>query len=358
MHTGRPRLGPAWVTCGAALIVAWLGASAHAQDARPGPPVGSTTAKADAGGTGRLPDGLMSTLDTLGGSGAPEGAGATWFPTRPVRGQPTGLGLTDVFLGGSVPVRETATETIFGTATARSLSVRSNAVLPDDRVRLPAQLWDIQAGGLYVGQLGGGESWGVGGTVGSASDRPFHSGRELLVNGLAFYRSPSGDRDAWLYYVVSATNGQVGRNIPVPGVAYEFTRERLSGVVGFPFVTLNYTPADLVRAEFYYAPLTDLTAKLLVGPADGLRGYGGFAWVNQSWFRAGRANRDDLLFLYEKRLEAGVKWAARPRVHLQAGGGYAFDRYFVENTGFSLTGRNRVDVAPGPYVSVQLLAEY
>ncbi len=339
-----------WIAAVAALLLA---PGAPAQESAL---AGSPAPKLSAGG---MPEGLLTALDAIGGSGTPEGLGASWYPGRQVRNQPASLGLLDSFAGGSVPVYEKGGETLFATATARGLSVLgSNAVLPDDSARLPTQFWDVQAGGLYVGQLDGGRSWGVGGTLGSASDRPFHSRGELTANALAFYRSPSGDRDAWLYYVVSSTNGQVGRNIPVPGVAYEFTRDRIKGVVGFPFVSLTYSPCARVQAEFYYAPLTDLTARVLVGPPDGARAYGGFVWASQSYFRAGRASRDDQLFLYEKRLEGGVRRSLGPQFHVQVGGGYAFDRYFVENNGFSLSGRNRVDIGAGPYVGAQLVAHY
>ena len=55
----------------------------------------------------------------------------------------------------------------------------------------------------------------------------------------------------------------------------------------------------------------------------------------------------------------GVGWQAAQRVDFRFTGGYAFDRYFIENRGLSFTrGRNRVDLAPGPFVAAQLEFKY
>jgi hypothetical protein len=124
------------------------------------------------------------------------------------------MGLANYQLGLTAPVYSTDTDLLFADASARVLAVQSNALLPTDRVRFPRSLWDIQAGGGYVHQFGAGWSWGATLNLGTASDRPFNSLAEATLSALAFIRKPLGERDGLLFYVVSTSNGQLGRNIP------------------------------------------------------------------------------------------------------------------------------------------------
>ena len=308
----------------------------------------------------KVSDGLAATFQALGASsGVPDGVGVQAYSARPVGGQPGADFRQIVGQGGlTLPVYENSSSGLFATGSVHGLGFQTAAVLPDSRVSFPSQLLDIQVGGVYLHKLADGRAWGVALTGGSASDKPFHAARELARTAFAFYRTPAGDTDAWLYYVVSSTTGQVGHNIPIPGVAYEFTREKLRGVVGFPFVNLTYQPAPPVEATFYFAPLTDVLARLSYRAAPGVKTYAGFNWVNYGFLRADRENRRDQFFWYEKRLETGVCWTPGKWVSGQVATGYAFDRYFVENSGFTITGRNRVDVLPGPYLTAQLLFQY
>jgi hypothetical protein len=314
-----------------------------------------------------LSAGLLAALDALGGSSSvPDGVGHFFSPSRPVIGQPGArLGLSTSQAGLTLPVPlggEGEGEAILAAGSAREVRVRTNAILPDDRVLFPHRLWDVQAGGTYVRQYADGSSWGFGLSTGSASDQPFHSIVEMVVSALAFYRVPAGGEDcssAWLYYVVSTTNGQLGRNIPVPGVAYEFKGEHWSGTVGFPFVTLRYKPIGLIEWSLDYAALTDVQTRLSLLPCTGdtLRLYGGFAWSNQSYLRADRVHKGDLLFYYEKRAETGLAWT-KNGFCLEATTGLGFDRYFVENAGLSLGGRNRVSFGAAPFAGLQLGLKY
>ena len=335
------------------LLAVPCAAQTEAQPAAPqDPPAAAPVAR-------RLPPSLLFTLEALGASsGVPDGVGASWYPTVPVRGQRANMSLWNYQAGLTVPAYTTATDGLFVNGSVRNLGVNTNAVLPIYRTRFPADLWDIQLGGAYVRQLGNGWSWGGYAGGGSASDKPFHSLSEMTVSALGFLRIPRGERDGWLVYVVSTTNGQFGRNLPVPGLAYEFRSDKLRGVVGFPFVNLTYQPVPEVEGEFGYAALTDVLARVTFLPWQHARLFAAFEWTNQTWRRAGRRVRSDQLFLYEKRLEGGVAWAADPRLSFRLTGGYAFNRYFVENSGFSLTGRNRVDIGSGPFVALQLELRY
>lgn len=306
-----------------------------------------------------MSDGLAKTFLALGASsGIPDGVGGWYYPAQPVRGQNTRLGISGAWAGGAVPVWDDEADGLFLTGAFRSVGVNTSAALPDDRVPLPNRLWDIQTGAVYLRRLGDDRAWGVSLTAGSASDRPFHSTREATATALAFYRTPAADDDHWLFYVLSESTGQVGRNIPIPGVAYEFSRHQLQGVIGFPFLSLTWTPIDRVEATFFYAALSDLQARASYTVAPNTKLYTAFAWTYESWFRADRVDRADQLFWYEKRAEGGVAWSPRKWVSVQAAAGFAFDRYFTETHGLTLTGRNRIDFGAGPFATIQVLAQY
>ena len=306
-----------------------------------------------------LPSHLAKSLEALGASnGVPDGLGFEYAPSQFVRGQNARLGFQQYSAGATVPLYEGAASTLFANVALRTLSVTGRAILPDSHVAFPGQLWDVQFGGTYINQLDAQRSWGVNLNIGTISDRPFGSPRDGVTNFLGFYRTATSDKTAWMILAVSTTNGQVGGNIPIPGIAYEFEDDRLSGIVGFPFVSLQYKWDDRWKTEFSYTALTDVLARQHYRFDENWRTYSGFQWTNQSWFRHDRRHPRDQLFRYEKRVESGLVYQPHAHVTAQCFGGFAFDRYFVENNGFSLSGRNRIDLRSGPYIGLQVEIVY
>jgi len=332
-------------------LLAWTAAAGGACG-QPEPASGRAT-------VGDLPPAIVKTLEALGAStGVPDGVGASWEPARPVSGQQASMSLFNAQAGLALPVWTSADQGVFGTASARGLFPGGGVVFPDTRTPFPNALWELQAGGAYVQQVADGGSWGLCLAGGSASDRPFHTIHEATVSALAFWRSQTESNNAWLFYVVSVTNGQVGQNIPIPGAAYEFHSDQLDGVIGLPFLSLTYRPTEVLQFELNYAAITDVEARASVRLVDGARVFAGFSWDSESWLPADRPDHREQLFYYEKRAEGGLVWAVREHVNFVLTGGYAFDRYFLESRGFTLNGRNHVALAPGPFVAMQLEIRY
>lgn len=333
-----------WRLFAAFSLLALAGAAYGQSD----PTVGKAT-------VGELPPALVKTLEALGASsGVADGVGAMWEPPRPVGGQPTSLSLFDTHAGLTLPVWTAADQGVFANASARGLFARGGAVFPDTRTEFPGSLWEVQAGGSVVQQGSAGQSWGLCLSAGSASDRPSHSIHEATLSALAFWRSQPEPDHAWLFYVVSTTNGQVGRNIPIPGAAYEFHSDELDGVIGLPFLSLTYRPTQVLQFDLNYSAITDVRARASVRVAEPVRVFAGFCWDSESWLPADRADRREQLFWYEKRVEGGLCWSIREHLNFVLSGGYAFDRYFLEARGFTLTGRNHLALAPGPFVALEL----
>lgn len=310
-------------------------------------------------GNSRISDSVLASLSALGASnGVPDGLGVDWTSKQRVRNQNASLSLFTTQAGLSVPIYESQGDQLFALASTRWMNAATTAILPTDGVRMPNNWYDIQAGGLFIRDLGDGWSWGASLTAGSISDRPFDSFNEISVNALAFLRKPSEGDNAWLFYVVSATNGQIGRNIPIPGLAYEFKTTDWKGMVGFPFVNLAYRPAGDWGWEFNYAALTDVMTRVNYFPSNVSKLYTGFSWTNQAWFRADRPDRNEQFFYYEKRFETGLSVSPLQGINFDLAGGYAFDRHFFETSSFALTGRNGINVRPGPFMRVQLEIKY
>jgi hypothetical protein len=329
-----------------------VAAAAGRAPAQPDPSAGTAT-------VGDLPPAIVKTLEALGASsGVPDGTGAMWQPSRPVSGQAASLTLLDSHAGLTLPVWTSADQGIFAAGSARGLFSHGGAVFPDTRAPFPDALWEFLAGADYVQQVADGLSWGICLSAGSASDRPFHTIHEMTVNGLAFWRSQTESNNAWLVYVVSTTNGQVGRNIPIPGAAYEFHSDELEGIVGLPFVSLTYRPTKVLQFDLNYSAITDVRARASVRVAEAARLFGAFCWDSESWLPADRADHREQLFWYEKRAEGGLAWHLREHFDLVLTGGYAFDRYFLESRGFTLTGHNHLALAPGPFIALELDVRY
>jgi hypothetical protein len=288
----------------------------------------------------------------------PDGIGAMWQPSRPVSGQATSLSLLDTHAALTLPVWTSADQGVFAMGSARGLFAHGAAFFPDTRTPFPDALWEFLAGVDYVQQVAEGQSWGICLSAGSASDRPFHTIHEMAVNGLAFWRSQTESNNAWLVYVVSTTNGQVGQNIPIPGAAYEFHSDVLDGIIGLPFLNLTYRPNEALQFDLNYSAITDVRARASVRVAEPVRVFGGVCWDSESWLPADRRHHREQLFWYEKRAEGGVVWHLREHLNLVLTGGYAFDRYFLESRGFTLTGHNHLALAPGPFVALQLDIRY
>src|SRR5581483_4214957 len=140
------------------------------------------------------------------------------------------------------------------------------------------------------------------------------------------------------------------QNLPIPGIAYEFERPQLQGILGFPVISLKYTPIPSLECELYHAALTDVRVWINYRLSNAVKWVNGFAWTNESWLRADRTDWKNQFFYFEKRLQTGVTWQPARHLDFQLLGGYAFDRYFTETMGFSIEGQNTVRIGSGPFV--------
>jgi hypothetical protein len=275
-----------------------------------------------------------------------------WFPSEPVSGQPTHLAYEQHDLLISVPVYQDCANEWLATANVRGETFQTHAILPSTGQPFPDELWNIRFGATYRHLFDNG--WIAGGTVtvGSASDKPFHSINEMTAGVNAFLRIPQGEHNAWLFTLTYSPTSDLP--IPIPGVAYMWQpSEYFRANIGLPF-QLMWRPTDDIALDFSYMLLTTVHARASYRLCRPVRLYVGYDWENESYFRVGRPDENDRFFYLDQRLSTGAQYFVSPHASLDLSTGYVFDRHYFEGKNVTNgTGFNRVDVGSGPYVSLQ-----
>ncbi|WP_157605006.1 hypothetical protein [Schlesneria paludicola] len=281
--------------------------------------------------------------------------GASWYPEQSTDQNGTTLSMEREYFQGAVPIYHRGPSTYVLTAETEVTTIRTNAILPTTNQPFPSQLFNIAIGMNYFHQFEGGNVGGFVFDVGSASDKPFESGRDILASGTGFLLIPQDEDGSWFLGVNASTNSQVLYGLPIPGGGYFYhPSEDFQAIVGFPFSVFSWKPSRDWQLQYVYAFLTTMHARAVYQPTDKWQIYSGFEWTNENWNRSGRVNEEDHFFYYEKKLATGFLWWFKPHVGLEVSGGWAFDRYFTEVNGFKLVGENTVHIGSGPYVTAQI----
>jgi hypothetical protein len=279
----------------------------------------------------------------------------TFYSDERVEGQSAILGLTQHNFTLVAPLFQDSRDEWSMSARLRYQNYDTQAVLPDSGQRLPQELWDGRAGLSYRHKFD--NAWTLGGnvTVGSASDKPFHSEDELILHATGLLRVPSGARNAWLFSLSYASDAEIfgTRHIPIPGMAYLYSpTDTFKAVVGFPFTSVEYKPFKPLTLEASYLPLRTVRARATYVVFAPLRVFLGFDADHDSYYLAERGDKDDQLFYYEKRVTGGVRFDLR-HFGIELTGGYVFDRFYFEGERYSDRHENRFDVHDGTFVAVR-----
>jgi hypothetical protein len=276
---------------------------------------------------------------------------ATWFATEGVSGQSAHLGYVEQDLSLSVPLYHESGDILAVSLRARNETFSTDAVLPASNRRFPEDLWAISFGGTFAHTFDNGWIAGAGVSLGSPSDEPFHSIREVALGANAFLRIPVGERDAWLFGIAYSPTSEV--NFPIPTVAYILNpSDDLRVNIGLPFQVM-YRPVPEVQLDFSYMLLRTVHARATYRLCEPIRLHVGFDWGNESYFLADRTDRNDRLFYYDKRVSAGVQYIVTPNFSLDMLGGYDFDRFWFEGAQYSDHLTNEIAVGNGAFLSLQ-----
>jgi hypothetical protein len=280
----------------------------------------------------------------------------TLYSDERVLGQSTRLDLTQHNFTLITSLFQNSTDELAMSTRLRYQHYDTAARLPDSGQRLPEELYDARAGLSYRHKFA--NEWILGGslTVGSASDKPFHSEDELFIHAAALLRVPSGPRNAWLYSLTYASEVEIFgmRHVPIPGIAYFWApSDSFTAVIGFPFSSVQYKPFEALTLEALYVPVRTARARATYAIFRPLRVFVEFEADHISYYLANRGDKDDQLFYYEKRLTAGMRFDLR-HVGIEVTGGYVFDRFYFEGERYSERNENRFDVGDGTFVAARL----
>jgi hypothetical protein len=278
----------------------------------------------------------------------------TLFPDEPVSGQRTDLGYLQHEAWLSGPIWQDAGNEWTAAGHVRLQDFSTGARLEDGSRSFPDQLWYVSIGGTYRHRFDNGWIGGLNVTVVSPSDKPFDSWDEITLNSTAFLRVPHGERNAWLFLVNYSNTREFLPGIPLPGVAYLYQpSDRFQLVIGVP-AALTYTPWDPVTLEVFYAPLTNIRARVTYRLPWAAEVFVAYAWEHETYFLADRARDDDRLFYYDQRVSAGVRFGPWHGFRLELAGGYTFDRFYFEGESFADRHVSRLDIGSGPFVSARV----
>lgn len=215
--------------------------------------------------------------------------------------------------------------------------------------QLPGELYDVRVGGTYRHKFE--NDWIAGMTLmlGSPSDQPFANADVWDVNATGFLRIPQNEALAWLIFLNYSINREFLQGAPIPGAAVEYAPAReLTVLAGVPFSSVRWRPTEQWSIDASYFIPRQIRAEVGFHPAPPVKLYAGYYWDNQRFFRSNRADRDERLFYYEQRAMAGVRWDITENVWIDAGAGYAFNRYFFEAERWGDRNDARLNIADGP----------
>lgn len=228
----------------------------------------------------------------------------------------------------------------------------TGATLPGSTESFPDQLWNISLGLMHIHTIENG--WTAGGMVGigSASDRPFASIREMNANLLAFLNIPTRERDAWNFSLFYSPLGQLA--FPVPGIAYAWRPdERFQMNLGVPF-SLNYRPTDAISFDMSYLPLTNANATVRWAPTEQWSVYGGYQTHSQGYELVDREDTQERFFEFDQRLILGVQRRLGAGFAIDCSAAHLFDRSYFRSDSFFGGGAERLRVDPGSQLMLKL----
>ena len=225
--------------------------------------------------------------------------------------------------------------------------------LPKSGAKFPNDLYDVGLGLLWRKRLGGERVVNARLGVSSPSDKPFSSLDEVAFHFDLDYTVPWKERWSWVFMMSYASDREL--DFPLPGIALKWRpNDRLTALMGVPAFAVNWRPRPgwSVRA-FYLIPRT-VHAKVSCEVLRDVKLYGAFDWDSQHFFRHDRRDDSDRLQYYEKRATLGLSWQVTPRCTVDLGGGYAFGRFWFEESSYDERGESRIDLDDGPFAFLKV----
>jgi hypothetical protein len=278
----------------------------------------------------------------------------TLFPDADVERQHTDFGYEQQNVTLAVPLYQDPRNERTLTARGRYQDFSTGAVFPTSGREFPEELWDLRAGTAFRHKFDNDWIGGASLTIGSASDKPFDSTDELLVQAIGFLRVPHRERNAWFFTLIYTNDQEFLSGVPIPGIAYQWVPSpTFNAIIGVPFTAVEWKPIEPLTFEASYFPVRHVRARATWRIFRPLRAYVGFDWDSERYMLADRNDDDDRLFYYEKRITGGARFDLK-HVGVEVYGGWVFDRFYFQGDSYSDRGKDRFHVEAGPFVGVRI----
>lgn len=280
-----------------------------------------------------------------GGNRSPFRMSATWLPARTLKNSPGEFAMDSELVSLGFPLQIDERGIWLGLAGVERLGIGTSAFFPQTGLALPDELWDIEFGVMRIEELGDGWRGGGMARVGSPSDRPFDSLRDMTVTLLAFVTIPSGERDAWNLSLFYSPTGQIV--FPIPGVAYVWRpSDSFQMNIGIPF-SFEYRPTEEWLISASYRPLTNVECMARRSLGWNWSVYASYRTVNETYWLSERTDDRERTYFYDQRLSLGLQRSLGPQWQLDFAASYVFDRQIFQAEKFSGTRNGELDIDPG-----------
>ena len=294
-------------------------------------------------------------MDGLGGGLHPVDSfrySATWFPTVPVQGQSANFEMLAESLSFTRPLWTDSLDALSLSGGVRNSLIDSEAVLPNTGQPIPDALWNVNLGLRYARQLNDGWVTSGGLSIGSASDHPFASIREMNVGVNSMLLVPQGDHNAWIFSLSYAPTSEL--NFPIPGIAFSYNPSpQFHANIGVPF-QMTWRPTDDWQFQASYMLIRTIHVKAQYRIAQRLSAVAAYDWSNEAYSLLDRPDLDDRFFIYDQRASMGLQLAVATNVTASLSAGFVFDRFMYEGQSFSPNNSNAINLGAGPFTSLNL----
>ncbi|MHC4871270.1 MAG: hypothetical protein ACYTFY_05450 [Planctomycetota bacterium] len=234
-----------------------------------------------------------------------------------------------------------------------NIDVNTDARLElDDNEPFPNSLYDIGAGVSYRHTFENKWQAGFYARVGSASDKVFSGYDQMEGSATAFLKVPHKEYNAWMLFVDARNNR---KNPVLPGFAYLLVLGETSYfVLGAPLCSFHFEPFEKLALDFEYSLEGAVDATATYDLNEKLDIFASYDSQKQAFYREGRKDKEDGLFMYERKVSLGLKYELNEKISIGAEAGYAQNRLIFEGENYDQRDKNRIDVEGGTFGSVNV----
>ncbi len=233
--------------------------------------------------------------------------------------------------------------------------IQTDLWVPGTTDPMPDRFWDLELSTGVKQTFKDGHAWGIVGSLGSPSDKPFRTMDEVVLGATAFYLIPaSGERNRWVLFLNYSNQRSFLNHVPLPGAAYLWSPSRNTfAMVGLPAAYFRTAWASNWSMDLFFFPPLQGDARVAYRWRPNLESYVRIRSDRDAFLRAGRTEADAWLRHAVIQAETGLSWSLGDHVEVDISMGYAFDRKIYESDSFS-DRDHELELDPGAFAALTL----